>query len=72
MEKLVFWFKVALWRIGDGKHMKIWGDKWIPIDYAPKVLSPKVLSDRCCCVADLVDHDVMNWNVNSLNHMRFI
>ncbi|XP_042964668.1 uncharacterized protein LOC122298893 [Carya illinoinensis] len=29
--------KGLFWRIGDGKKVKIWGDKWIPRDYAPKV-----------------------------------
>ncbi|KAF5451765.1 hypothetical protein F2P56_026841 [Juglans regia] len=55
--------KGQFWTIGDGKKLKIWTDKWIPRDYAPKLLSPNVSNDSYVCVSNLIDPYMMNWNV---------
>lgn len=28
--KNLLWFGGAIWRIGDGKSLKVWGDCWLP------------------------------------------
>ena len=30
----------ALWRVGDGKQIRIWGDNWLPIKNNAKITSP--------------------------------
>ena len=32
--------KGALWRVGDGQHIRIWGDNWLPLKGKAKVTSP--------------------------------
>ena len=32
----------AIWRIGDGKSVNIWGDRWLSLKYSPIILSPRV------------------------------
>ena len=34
--------KGALWRVGDGKQIKIWGDNWLPTKCQPKVVSQMI------------------------------
>ena len=31
--------KGALWRIGDGKRVRIWGDNWLPLKMSAKIVS---------------------------------
>ena len=38
--------KEALWRVGDGKHIKIWGNNWLPTKFQPKVISPMIFSQQ--------------------------
>jgi ribonuclease HI len=55
-----------MWRIGNGKNVKIWGDKWIPkpISYtahsAPRMLDPDSK------VSDLINWEAGGWNHNLL------
>ena len=30
----------ACWRVGDGRAIKIWQHRWLPIKHAPKIISP--------------------------------
>ena len=32
--------KGALWRMGDGQQIKIWGDNWLPLKGKAKITSP--------------------------------
>ena len=34
--------KGALWRVGDGKQIKIWGDNWLPTKFQPKPIDPNM------------------------------
>ena len=32
--------KGAVWRVGDGKKIRIWGDNWLPLKNKAKITSP--------------------------------
>lgn len=49
-----------VWRICDGKKVKIWHDKWIPIPRTHKIQSPVTLIDAEAKVSELID-DNSRW-----------
>jgi len=55
--------KGLVWRVGDGRKIKVWGDKWLPTPSTFSVQSiPKRLNGNSQ-VADLIDQDTMRWKV---------
>ena len=42
------------WRVGNGKHIRVWGDKWLPAASTHKVMSPRVFLDADTRVSDLI------------------
>ena len=58
-----------MWRIGNGKSIRILGDKWLPIPYTFIVQSaPKVL-DQLDTVDKLIDEELRWWNKPLLDQM---
>jgi ribonuclease HI len=56
--------KGLVWRVGDGRKIKIWGDKWLPTPSTFSVQSvPKRLNENAQ-VAELIDQDSMRWKVD--------
>jgi hypothetical protein len=50
------------WRVGDGRLIKILGEKWLPTPSSYSVQStPRSLTVNCL-VADLIDHELRKWN----------
>lgn len=47
--------KGALWRVGDGKQIKIWGDNWLPTKFQPKVTSPMIFGQQNSSVEALIN-----------------
>ena len=47
----------AIWRIGDGKSIHIWGDRWLPQKHSPLVLSLQVDGLVEAKVQSLIDED---------------
>jgi hypothetical protein len=53
-----------LWRVGNGRSIKIWGEKWLPTPSTYYVQSiPRNMNENCT-VAELIDHDLRKWNVD--------
>jgi hypothetical protein len=51
-----------VWRVGDGRKIKVWGEKWLPTPSTFSVQSvPRMLNENSL-VADLIDQDTMRWN----------
>jgi hypothetical protein len=44
-----------LWRVGDGKSVKIWGDKWIDSTFLGKIQVPVRILGENDKVSDLID-----------------
>lgn len=61
--------KGAIWRIGDGKFVDIWVDRWLPRKYSPRVLSswPDELTDSKVC--PLIDGDQKQWKTEVLENI---
>jgi ribonuclease HI len=51
------------WRVGDGKSINIWGDKWIPRPTTYAIQSLSSLLQRDAKVAELIDPQTKSWNV---------
>ena len=51
----------AVWRIGNGTLVHIWGDRWLPGAVNNKVLSPAVVANTSTLVSSLIDQTNRVW-----------
>ena len=47
--------KGALWRVGDGKQIKIWVDNWLPTKHKAKITTLVIFGQENSCVEVLID-----------------
>jgi hypothetical protein len=52
-----------VWRVGDGKSIHIWGDKWLPTQVTHEIQSPIHILDGEAKVCDLIDENTGWWNI---------
>ena len=60
--------KGALWRVGDGKQIKIWGDNWLPTKNQPRVTSPMIFGQQKSAVEVLVNQATRCWREEVIDH----
>jgi hypothetical protein len=54
-------FQELLWRVGDGKSIRVWVDRWLPIPISYSVQStPKIISANAT-VDELIDVEMKVW-----------
>ena len=58
-----------LWRVGDGKKIKIFGERWLPGEEPAKVVSPSSSSTIDWTVNLLMDPNGSGWNDHLLDAM---
>ena len=58
-----------LWRVGDGKQIKIVGERWLPGEEPAKVVSPSSSSTIDWIVNLLMDSNGVGWNDHLLDAM---
>ena len=56
----------ASWRVGDGKSINIWEDRWLPRKHFPKVLSSRSNILPSTKVCSLIDEDQKCWRIDLL------
>ena len=52
------------WRVGNGRLIHIWNDKWLPTPTTYKVVSPPRGFDDYPMVSALIDYDTRRWRAN--------
>lgn len=53
-----------IWCIGDGKTIKIWGDKWLPTSSTYAVQIPRTILAEDAKVKEFINQDSKWWNVS--------
>jgi hypothetical protein len=54
--------KGSIWRIGNGDHIKIWGERWLPVAHHHTIISPRPQQTTVTHVAHLIDQDTRAWD----------
>jgi hypothetical protein len=52
-----------VWKVGNGEHIRIWGDRWIPHTQTHMVQSSICLLNRESTVNELINQDTNWWNM---------
>ncbi|KAL4602466.1 hypothetical protein ACB092_10G054400 [Castanea dentata] len=60
--------KGALWRVGDGKQIKIWRDNWLPTRNQPKITSSMIFGQQNSSVEVLINQSTRRWREEVLDH----
>ena len=50
-----------MWRVGNGRDVKVWGDRWLPGSSSHRVISPRLFLHEETQVGELIDTEVMRW-----------
>lgn len=57
------------WRVGNGRLIHIWEDKWLHTPTTYKVISPPRPFDDFPMVSALIDEDTKRWKVETLKSL---
>ena len=52
------------WRVGNGKRIHIWEDRWLPTPTTYKLISPQKDFDNSPMVSSLIDNDTKWWKTD--------
>ena len=59
------------WRVGNGKQIHIWEDRWLPTPSTYKVISPQIQNFEFPMVSSLIDPNTRWWKAEVL-HATFL
>ena len=51
----------VMWKVGNGRDVKVWGDSWLPCSSSHVVISPRLFLHEDTRVGELIDTDAMCW-----------
>jgi hypothetical protein len=52
-----------MWKVGNGRSIKIWGDKWLPSPTTYAIQSPVQVLDPEARISELIDPNTFWWNI---------
>ena len=58
-----------VWRVGDRRKIKIWGEKWLPSPSTHAIQTPIRILDSEAKVCDLIDPDTNWWNISLIKEI---
>ena len=51
----------VMWRVGNGRDVRVWGDRWLPCSSSYGVISPRLVLHEDTRVGELIDIEVKCW-----------
>ena len=51
----------VMWRVGNGRDVRVWGDRWLPCSSSHRVISPRLFLHEDTRVSELIDIEVKCW-----------
>ena len=51
----------VMWKVGNGRDVKVWGDRWLPCSSSHVVISPQLFLHEDTRVGELIDTNAMCW-----------
>ena len=60
--------KGALWRVGDGKQIRIWADNWLPSWNATRITTPVIWGQENSNVEVLINPATTSWRGEVIDH----
>jgi hypothetical protein len=58
-----------VWRVGDGRSIKIWGDRWLDSPYTFSIQTPIHVLDENARVSELIDEDAKWWKTEMIHEI---
>lgn len=58
-----------IWRVGDGRSIRIWGDRWLPTRVTHAVQTPINSMEDTSMVEKLIDKEQSGWNSTLVRHI---
>ena len=55
------------WNVGNGEHIRVWGDKWLPSPSTFKVVSPRLFMHADIWVSELISHEPVGWKMQVID-----
>ena len=55
------------WNVGNGEHIRVWGDKWLPSPSTFKVVSPRLFMHADIRVSKLISHEPVGWKMQVID-----
>ena len=57
------------WQVGDGRHIRVWQDQWLPTRSTYKVVSPERPGNQVRMVSELLREGSMEWDIELVKRL---